>query len=414
MIDASSPADFVTDRRVELSPSGAKRWTSSRWLAGIVLGLVTTVLYAVTAVSRFNQLRAGVDLAIFREAAFRYAHGNMPWSMAKGAGGFNLLGDHFSPILALTGPVYRLFPDPRALLVLQSCVIGLAVALLAGIAVERCGAFLGYSLATGYALCWGVQSMALFDFHEVCFALPILILAGRALMERNGAAVYLWLLALMLVKEDGVFLAIGYALSLAALTCWRWAIATAATALAGYSLIILWIVPKLSWYGRWTYWSATGSSDHQPLVAMLKLLGESLGGPGAWLLMLLVVPTAGLCLRSPLILAVLPSLIIRLTSPNKAYWGTDFHYNATLVTIAFLAAVDGWFRWKGRPTWGQCRSLWGVAILAATALILPRFPLWHELSVLTEPCLNCADARVTLSSMRDLGNGGTTWRLSIR
>ena len=58
------------------------------------------------------------DLAIFAELAKDYAHGRAPIVPIKGEG-YNLLGDHFHPILILLGPVWRLFPTPLALLVVQ-------------------------------------------------------------------------------------------------------------------------------------------------------------------------------------------------------------------------------------------------------------------------------------------------------
>ena len=49
------------------------------------------------------------DLAIFAELAKAYAHGQAPIVPIKGDD-YNLLGDHFHPILVLLGPLWRLFP----------------------------------------------------------------------------------------------------------------------------------------------------------------------------------------------------------------------------------------------------------------------------------------------------------------
>ena len=43
-----------------------------------------------------------------------YAHLQAPIVPVKGDG-FNLLGDHFHPILILLGPIWRLFPTPLSL-----------------------------------------------------------------------------------------------------------------------------------------------------------------------------------------------------------------------------------------------------------------------------------------------------------
>ena len=55
------------------------------------------------------------DLAIFSKTTKAYTHLQTPIMEIKGPG-YNLLGDHFHPILILLGPVWRLFPTPLALL----------------------------------------------------------------------------------------------------------------------------------------------------------------------------------------------------------------------------------------------------------------------------------------------------------
>jgi uncharacterized membrane protein len=56
--------------------------------------------------------------------------------------------------------------------------------------------------------------------------------------------------------------------------------------------------------------------------------------------------TAFIAVRSPVLLAALPSLVLRMVSNNSAFWGTSWHYNATLMPIVFIAAIDGLARIK--------------------------------------------------------------------
>jgi len=58
-------------------------------------------------------------------------------------------------------------------------------------------------------------------------------------------------------------------------------------------------------------------------------------------LALILLPTAFLALRSPIVLAALPSLALRFVGTNSSYWGTAWHYNATVMPIVFIAAIDG-------------------------------------------------------------------------
>ncbi len=79
---------------------------------------------------------------------------------------------------------------------------------------------------------------------------------------------------------------------------------------------------------------------------------------------MLLLPTAFAALGSPLALVALPSLALRFVSTNSAYWGTNWHYNATLMPILFIAAVEALARWRpadpGRRGPGPLGRLTGV------------------------------------------------------
>src|SRR5262245_2734740 len=83
--------------------------------------------YAALSISRHLHGRTtGFDLGIFESAVRGYAQLHAPIVDLKGPG-FNLLGDHFHPILALLAPAYRLFPTPITLLVAQAALLAASV-----------------------------------------------------------------------------------------------------------------------------------------------------------------------------------------------------------------------------------------------------------------------------------------------
>jgi uncharacterized membrane protein len=71
---------------------------------------------------------------------------------------------------------------------------------------------------------------------------------------------------------------------------------------------------------------------------------------------LILLPTAFLALRSPLVLAALPSLALRFVGTNSSYWGTAWHYNATVMPIVFIAAIDGMARIRAASGGGSGRA----------------------------------------------------------
>lgn len=141
------------------------------------------------------------DLAIFAEMAKAYAHGHAPIVPIKGDD-YNLLGDHFHPILVLLGPLWRLFPSPLMLLVVQDLLLAVSAWPLTRLATRLLGRSVATLLGVFYVLSWGFQGAAQAQFHEIAFAVPPLAWASAAFVERRWSACALWLMPLVFVKED--------------------------------------------------------------------------------------------------------------------------------------------------------------------------------------------------------------------
>ena len=120
-------------------------------------------------------------------------------------------------------------------------------------------------------------------------------------------------------------------------------------------------------------------------------------------LALILLPTAFIALGSPLVLAALPSLALRFLAANPYYWGTQWHYNATVMSIVFVAAIDAMRRARNR--WPEARPVHrgrdmagrlsvaaerygAAAMLAVCAALAFQFPLsylWTPATYQTGP-----------------------------
>ena len=116
--------------------------------------------------------------------------------------GFNLLGDHFHPILVLLGPVWRLFPTPLALLIVQDILLAVSAWPITRLAMRTLTSWAGGALGLFYVLSWGFQGAVSAQFHEIAFAVPMLAWASAAFVERRWRACALWCAPLVLIKED--------------------------------------------------------------------------------------------------------------------------------------------------------------------------------------------------------------------
>ncbi|MEU8821261.1 DUF2079 domain-containing protein [Actinoplanes sp. NPDC048796] len=315
--------------------------------------------YACWSVQRHRQLRtSGYDLGIFEQAVRGYAGLGAPVSTIK-APGFNLLGDHFHPILAVLAPFYRLAPSPITLLIAQAALIAASSIPITRLATRLAGRLAGVSAGLAYGLSWGLQSAIDFDFHEVAFAVPLLAFGLTALLERRFAAAAAWTLPLITVKEDlpATVAVIGLLVALRGRR--RLGAAMILVAVGAGLLIVGVLLPALNPGHVYAYAGSTAPDGQNPLQRLFL--------PAVKLrtLLELAAPTLFLSLRSPLLLAAVPTLAWRFWSTNPSYWGTGFQYSAVLMPIVFVAFLDALPTiGTGRPARTAC-----VAALAATILI---------------------------------------------
>ncbi|WP_079188729.1 DUF2079 domain-containing protein [Streptomyces sp. CB02009] len=359
--------------------SGAGAGASRANLLALGLAGFCFVLYTVLSVSRHRlMLTTGYDLGIFEQAVRSYAHGRLPVSELKGHD-YPLLGDHFSPVTATIAPFYRLWPSPYTLLVTQAFLLALAVVPLTRWACRVVGTAGAAVVGLGFGLSWGIAQTVGFDFHEVCFAVPLLAFAVEALGNERWRAAVAWSLPLLLVKEDlGLTVAaVGTYIALRGRA--RLGIVTAVAGLAGTALTMLVVVPAFNPDGVFAYFDKVpdGSASGAPGLLAHYTLGLVTPAVKQLTMLMLLAPTAFLALRSPLVLIAVPTLAWRFASANEAYWGTKFHYSAVLMPVAFGAFVHALMKVRGQKRaarWPDTVCTGLVASALFTVLALPLHP----------------------------------------
>ncbi|MGI8428972.1 MAG: DUF2079 domain-containing protein [Solirubrobacteraceae bacterium] len=91
------------------------------------------------------------------QAIWHYSRFESPFSSILGK---NILGDHFSPLVAALTPHYWVWSDPRVLVIAQSLLVAASIVPVFLFARPRLGRAGGYLLAGAYAVFWGIQSSA--------------------------------------------------------------------------------------------------------------------------------------------------------------------------------------------------------------------------------------------------------------
>jgi uncharacterized membrane protein len=335
---------------------GPARWIAAGWAT--LCGAAYTALSLV----RFETFEpTSYDNAIFEQAIHAYAHLQAPIVPIKGPG-FNVLGDHFSPITALVAPVYRVFPAAQTLLVVQAVLIAVSVYVVSSLGLRRLGLWAGGGIAVAYGLSFGLQSAVQSDFHEVAFGAPLLALAGAAYVEGQYGRVVAWSLPLLLVKED-----LGLTVALIGLVLWlagerRRGTVLAVAGAVGFLLVVLLVIPLFNPEGAYAYTGNVGGDR--------GLLATVFDDPGRKLLTLVMTfAVAGFAaLVSPWALLVLPTFAWRFAGDNPYYWGTDFHYSILLMVIVAVAAIDAMDRYPPLRLTAVVAAGFTVAMLVKSPL----------------------------------------------
>jgi uncharacterized membrane protein len=153
------------------------------------------------------------------------------------------------------------------------------------------------------------------------------------------------------------------------------------------------LIPHFSATHRYAYWNLGGVVGGGPAFSAGGMLAQFGHAYPVKLetVALLLLPTAFIALGSPVAAIAVPSIVLRFIATNDYYWSTMWHYNATVMPILFLAAIEVMARWRAVPPPRQAPPWWqsaragasrhGAAMMAAIAVALafqyPLSGLWH-------------------------------------
>jgi uncharacterized membrane protein len=371
--------DLSADVRAVASPTITLAAPTARgaaaWAGPLVVALLAAATYVTYTLLQWRRFESpSWDLGIFTQLARRYASLDAPIVTIKGDG-FNLLGDHFHPLLVVLAPVYALFPHALTLLVVQDLLFAFSVWVIARHAVRVLGALQGTLVGAAYAVSFGIVGAVSAQFHEIAFAVPLLALGLVALLRERWLASALWIAPLVFVKED-----LGLTVAAFGLVLWWRSRRTADRPALGLWLAgwgAAWVVlstavliPLMSTRDQWDYGSridVVGIATH-PWLAATLLVDD---GRKVITLLILVGITGLIGLRSPVMLIALPTIMWRFWADNDSYYGHTWHYSAVLMPIAFAALLDGvLLARESRRDWLRRYSMAAPAVAVAVAVML--------------------------------------------
>lgn len=241
-------------------------------------------------------------------------------------------------------------------------------------------------------LSWRVQGLIDFDFHEVCFAVPLIAMALDASGTRSRKYFLVASALLVLVREDMGFVVAMLGASWALRSGAASSICSVggravrrndrlfgigvAVAGLGVSVVILRLaIPAFSTAGTHAYWDYGGLGASMTDVARntlehpLHALGIAMNCRAKQSTLVgLCAPFLLIFLGSPWSLAALPLVAERFLATRPTLWMARFHYNGPIAVILLLASVDTLGRLRN-PLRTRVAWILGLSLLSCTAAL---------------------------------------------
>jgi uncharacterized membrane protein len=315
-------------------------------LGVILVGFVVAFTRATwTMHDRFGTY--GFDLGIYDQGTWLLSRLRAPFVTVRG---LDLFGQHASYILVLVAPLYRVWADPRLLLLLQVLFLALPAVVVYRLGARHLGnPAAGLAVAVAYLAYPGMQWAITWQFHPEAIAAGLLALAVLAADRRQHRAMAVLLaLAALCGEEVGLVVAgFGGLLVVGGRRAVGWR--TVVAGLAWFLVATFVLIPAAD--GRQTRLFETGygigGSGPRALLAGLPTMAghalqTGLANDGLGYLLLVFVPLLGLPLLRPAwLLPVAPPLLLNLAAVQPEHHQIRFHYLATAAPLLAAGTVAG-------------------------------------------------------------------------
>lgn len=349
----------------------ARGWT--RYGAALMAVLFVALFFGLMVCKHDSFHTHALDLAKFDQAIWNTLRGRFLFSSLQG---YSILGNHFSPFMALLSPLFLIWSDVRALFLVQT--VGLAVA---GLLLHKIVHLRHPRLALWFLLAFylnpALHEVALVEFRRVTLAVPFLALALYALYVRKRWLMAVGLAFALLCQEDLALIVLMVGLYLLLFERdWRWGLALAILGTTWALVVTLWVVPAFglpndgsSLYPQLNYFGLSGSSYQEigwnilrdPWIFFRRMFDQE-GLKAIWRILVpvgLVLPF----LAADWLLIVLPSVAYMLMSSAPGMHRLEDWYMASVLPGLFAAVAVGLGRLPERG------ARWLTAGLLGTTLI---------------------------------------------
>jgi uncharacterized membrane protein len=329
----------------------------------------------------------GFDLGIYDQGLWLLSRFKSPFITLMG---LNLFGDHESFILLALVPLYWVWPDPQALLVVQSMALALGAIplfLLAQKVLKRSSTALLPALT--YLMLPALGWLNLENFHPDSFGVPLLLFALYFMACSRWRAFFVSVFLALLVKEDVFLVVVPLGIYLMCRRQWGVGLLTCALAAAWFPLVFLVIQPMLSGTGAghldaWRIpFGGMGGLIRTTFKAPWDVVTYTFTAEKAKYLVQLFAPLLFLPWRTARTLVVVPVVAFNLVSTFWYQSSLHYHYTSLIIPFIIVAFVYSLERFKS-PRRRRLAARWVLGATIVSVALWGPGPLAMEAASLQD------------------------------
>jgi uncharacterized membrane protein len=349
-------------------------------LLWLLMGLFVIVALR-TNFDRYERFGMRYDLAVFDQGTWLISRGYSPFVTVRGTA---LLADHFSAILYLVAPLYRLWASPKLLLAIQAIAAGLGALPVYKIVQVKTGLpHIALLCAVAYLAYPAVQYVAVDEFHPEAVSVALLLSALYCLQVRRVGLMTAMLAAACLTKETTGLTVIVFGLY--ALSVDRRS-GTLAILTGAMAMAIAFGTMRYCNHGQPSGYIVLYNRFGDTPVAIVRYL---LGHPGVLASQLfghsmrrylfdLLAPVMFLSLLAPDVLSIaIPALLTNALSSRPYMRNLGGHFTVLITPFVFCAAIVGMERFLRRGNTIANRGLF-FCFIVCLLLTIVRGPFFVD------------------------------------
>jgi uncharacterized membrane protein len=315
----------------------------------ILIGLMLLAYFLIPIMNHLNYREAGLDMGIYDQALWKYAHFRGFSNSIDGFWGLkNILGDHFEIILMIISPIYWLKSSVITLHIFNGLVImlGCYFLYLLGKLKLNGNKILSKLIVLIFLVYAGLQ-MAFMEgqFHPLSYVPILIILIVYFIEIKKWWAFWLSLLLMLAIKESMGLYAffIGVYLIFTDRKYWKIALLAAGLGVAHYILTVKEVAilygKPYRYFNYWRLGTTNGGVIKTLIINPIYALYVFLTPIGKIATLSLTLGSFGLLVfSSPLIIGI-PMFAERFLSSDEQIWRFYMHYNAPLAGVLICALV---------------------------------------------------------------------------